>query len=59
MPVKQNVPLTRPTHSGQCPLRLQALETEPYDIFSKASYNVIHSLNRGFAVRNPYVQNIP
>ena len=38
-PVKQNVPFTRPTHSGQCFLRLQALDTEPYDIFSKPSYN--------------------
>ena len=46
-------------HSGQCLLRLQALDTEPYDIFSKPSYNVIHSLNIGFAVHNPYVQNIP
>ena len=38
-PVKQNVLFTRPTNSGQCPLRLQALETEQYDIFSKPSYN--------------------
>ena len=38
-PVKQNVLFTRPTHSGQCLLRLQALDTEPYDIFSKPSYN--------------------
>ena len=38
-PVKQNVLFTRPTQSGQCLLRLQALDTEPYDIFSKSSYN--------------------
>ncbi|CAH3023243.1 unnamed protein product [Porites evermanni] len=37
--LKQNVLFTRPTHSGQCLLRLQALDTEPYDIFSKPSYN--------------------
>ena len=36
-PVKQNVLFTRPTHSGH--LRLQALDTEPHDIFSKPSYN--------------------
>ena len=58
-PVKQNVLFTPPTHSGQFLLRLQALDTEPYDIFSKPSYNMTHSLNRGFAVRNPYIQNIP
>ena len=38
-PVKQNVPFTRPTHSDQSLLRLQALDTEPYDIFWKRSYN--------------------
>ena len=38
-PVKQNVLFTRPTHSGQFLLRLQALDTEQYDIFSKPSYN--------------------
>ena len=38
-PVKQNVLFTRPTHSGQYLLRLQALDTEPYDIFSKSSHN--------------------
>ena len=53
-PVKQNVLFTRPTHSGQCLLRLQALDTEPYDIFSKSSYNDTQfKINRGFAVRNP------
>ena len=40
-------------------LKKEALDTEPYNIFSKPSYNMIHSLNRGFAVRNPYVQNMP
>ena len=38
-PVKQNVLFTRPTHSGQYLLWLQALDTEPFDIFSKPSYN--------------------
>ena len=38
-PVKQNVLFTPLTHSGQCLLLLQALDTEPYDIFSKSSYN--------------------
>ena len=40
----------------QCLLRLKALDTEPYD---KKVLKMIHSLNRGFAVRNPYVQNMP
>ena len=56
-PVKQNVLFTRPTHSGQCLLRLQALDTEQYDIFSKPSYN--DTQFKGFAIRNPYVQNMP
>ena len=30
--------VTRTTHSGQCLLRLQALDTESYDIFSKPSF---------------------
>ena len=37
--VDVDVLFTRPTHSGHCLLRLQALDTEPYDIFSKSSYN--------------------
>ena len=50
--VKQNVLFARQTHSGQCLLRLQTLDTEPYNIFSNLLI-MIHSLNRSFAVRNP------
>ena len=36
---------------------------EPYDITLITSFQnlfiMIHSLNRGFAVRSPYVQNMP
>ena len=35
---------------------VKALDTEPYD---KKVLKMIHSLNRGFAVRNPCVQNMP
>ena len=38
-PVKQSVLFTRPMHSGQYLLRLQTLDTEAYNIFSKPSYN--------------------
>ena len=45
--------------AGQCLLWLKALDTEPYDISFENILKMIHSLNRGFAVRNPYVQNMP
>ena len=45
--------------AGQCLLRLKALDTEPDTISFENILKMIHSLNRGFAVRNPYVQNMP
>ena len=56
-PVKQNVLFTRPTPANVSSDYKHL--TLNHTISFQNLLIMIHSLNRGFALRNPYVQNMP